>query len=83
MMRLARPTSARYSAIVPFIASVATLYSIQNAFHSIDLGRAPVHVVIDGLLDGLAATVILMLVALSGVALYGRLRDRARGPKGK
>jgi len=37
---------------------------------SIDLGRAPAHGVVDGLLDSLAATVILMLVALSGVALY-------------
>jgi biopolymer transport protein ExbB/TolQ len=76
MMRLARRTSARYSAIVPSIPSVATLYSIQNAFRSIDLGRAPAHVVVDGLLDSLAATVMLMLVALSGVALYELFRDR-------
>ena len=41
MMRLARRTSARYSAIVPSIPSVTTLYSIQNAFRSIDRVRAP------------------------------------------
>jgi biopolymer transport protein ExbB/TolQ len=39
-------------------------------------GTAPAHVVVDGLVDSLAATVIPMLVALSGVALYELLRNR-------
>ncbi len=69
-----RPADRTSIALLKLIA--ATFYGIHNAFRSVNSGGVAGRVVVDGMLATFAATVILMLVALPGAALYEALRDR-------
>jgi len=69
-------TVGRYTAIAPLIGTAATIYALYRAFQNLDASGATSRTAMEGIFDGLAATITLLVISVSLAAFYGLVKGR-------
>ena len=67
-------TAARCMTLAPLIGTAATVYALCRTFQRLDTSVATLLTGVEGILSGLAATVVLVLVSIPLAVLYDLVR---------